>query len=222
MRYAPGAYCSLSNLPQGEPLKKPLRLTIPLLLLCAMVLSSCAAFEAFGDELTRAFKGVPATMTTYTQSGQMVDQVHGESFRISRDERFDSEASDGSSNKDSSVLLISLGDNHISHVGSSMVLAQDGLVDISKEFGDQVSFENHDPGMPWLNDLKEYMRNNWKGKGKTILIRSQDGTPIAVYQGDQVEIRETDVPKSTWFEVDHKYLFVYRSDYTVYDNELLS
>lgn len=201
---------------------KSLRLSVPLLLLCSLILSSCAALEAFGDELTRAFKGVPASMRTYTQEGQLVDEVHGKSFRISRDERFDSEASDGSSNKDSSVLLISLGDNHVSHVGSSMILAQDGLVDISEEFGDKVSFKNHDPGMPWLNDLLEYSRNLMKGKGKTILIRSQDGTPIAVYQGEQVEIRETDVPKSTWFEVDHKYLFVYRTDYTVYDNELLS
>ena len=68
----------------------------------------------------------------------------------------------------------------------------------------------------------EYNRNLWAGKAKTIMVRSQDGTPVAVYVGNEVEILATDVPKSTWFRVDGKYLFVYRADYTVYDNELLA
>jgi hypothetical protein len=191
-----------------------------------LALSGCAGLGAFGDEFNAAWKGVPATMTTYTQQGAVVDQVRGQSFRVSRDERFDttSSSSDGSSssNKDSQVLLISLGNDHISHVGSTMVLAEDGLTDISAQMRDsKISFTNTEPGVPWLNDLIEKHRNLWQGKGKTIMIRSQDGTPVAIFAGNAVEVFATDVPKSTWFRVDGKRLLVYRADYTTYDNALL-
>lgn len=186
----------------------------------ALVLSGCAMFSAFGEELNRAFNGVPATMTTYNQEGDLIDEVHGSSFAISRDSRFDTSNSDGTDKNDSSVLMISLGDDHISHVGSTLILAQDGLTEVAGA-RTTVKFNNTEPGTPWLNNLLELNRNLWKGKGKTILIRSQDGTPVAVYAGNEVEIFATDVPKSTWFRVDGKYLFVYRADYTVYDNALL-
>lgn len=184
-------------------------------------LASCAGLSAFGEEFNRALKGVSATMTTYNENGELIDKVNGESFQVSRDTRFDTTNSDGTSKNDSSVLMISLGSNHISHVGSTLVLAQDGLITVAGGTT-AVDLTNTDPGMPWLNNLFEYNRNMWAGKGKTILIRSQSGSPIAVYAGDQVEILATDVPKSTWFRVDGKYLLVYRADYTVYDNELLS
>lgn len=184
-------------------------------------LTACDMSNAFGDALSRAFKGVSATMTTYDSYGSLTDEVHGQSFQITRDTRFDTNNSDGESNKDSSVLQISLGNNIISHVGATLILAQDGLDPIA---GAQTSvrFTNDDPGTPWINHLLETQRNLWHGRGKTIMIRSQLGQPIAVFAGDSVDILSTDVPKSTWFRVDGKYLFVYRADYTVYDNDLLA
>lgn len=186
-----------------------------------VVLTACSGMNAFGESLNRALEGVPATMTTYTQSGEEIDEVKGVSFQVSRDSKFDTVNSEGGSNQDSSVLLISLGDSHISHVGSTLILAQDGMVDVTEALGTAVAFENVESGVPWLNNLREYNQNLWQGKAKTLLIRSQDGTPIAVYAGDEVEIFGTDVPKSTTFRVDGKYLFVYRADYSVYDNDLL-
>lgn len=192
-----------------------------LFLVLTAALSSCAGLSMFGEEITRAFKGVPATMTTYTQDGAMVDRVSGTSFRVSRDKRFDTSNSDGTSKNDSSVLLISLGNNHISHVGSSMILAQDGLVDVSGSLPATVSLANNEHGVPFLNNIREKYQNLWRGKSKTIMIRSQDGTPIAIFAGNTVESFATDVPKSTAFRVDGLHLVVYRSDLTVYDNELL-
>jgi hypothetical protein len=192
-----------------------------MMIVATLTLSACAGFAAFGDSLNRAFNGVSATMTTYTQDGTLVDEVHGKSFQVSRDTRFDTSNSDGTSKNDSSVLMISIGDDHVSHVGSTLILAQDGLEPVAGATT-TVHFENDEPGMPWLNNFLEYNRNLWAGKAKTIMVRSQDGTPVAVYVGNEVEILATDVPKSTWFRVDGKYLFVYRADYTVYDNELLA
>jgi hypothetical protein len=185
-----------------------------------VLLTSCAGLSAFGEQFNRAMQGVPATMTTYNEDGELIDEVKGSSFQVSRDVRFDTSNSDGTSKNDSSVLMISLGSNHISHVGSTLILAQDGITTVAGG-NSTVEFTNSEPGVPWLNNLIEYNRNLWSGKGKTILVRSQNGSPIAVYAGDEVEILATDVPKSTWFRIDGMYLLVYRADYTVYDNELL-
>lgn len=199
------------------------RITTTVIAACVamVVLASCAGLSAFGEQFNRAMQGVSATMTTYNENGELIDEVVGSSFHVSRDTRFDTSNSDGTSKNDSSVLKISLGSDHISHVGSTLILAQDGLTTVAGA-NSTVEFTNTEPGTPWLNNLFEYNRNLWAGKGKTILIRSQNGTPIAAYAGNEVEILSTDVPKSTWFRVDGMYLFVYRADYTVYDNNLLS
>lgn len=187
----------------------------------ASLLGGCALFGSIGDRFEFAFKGVSATMTTYNEDGQKIDQVHGKSFNVSRDDRFDTTNSDGTSKNDSSVLLISLGNSHISHVGSSMVMAEDGIINVSNQLPPTVSFQNAQNGMPWLNNVLERYRNLWHGKAKTLMIRSQNGSPIAIYAGDSVDVHATDVPKSTWFRIDGKSLLVYRCDYTMYDNDLL-
>lgn len=188
-----------------------------------LVLSGCAAASQFGEQLSQAFKGVPATWTSYDQSGRVIDRVHGVSFRVARDTRFDSTnvSSDGSvATVPGEVLLVSLGNSHISHVGSSACLAQDGIVKV----GDAANFkfDSVEPGTPFINDLREKFQNLWKGKSKTIAIRSQDGLPIAIYAGDEVEVFSTDVPKSTWFRIDGKMLWCYRVDETWVDNDLLA
>lgn len=194
-----------------------------LALAAVIALSGCAWLGNEIEKIDQAFTGVSATMWTYDEEGYVIDEVHGESFRVTRDDKFDSSDSEGNSNEDSSVLKISLGDSHISHVGSSMIMAEDGIVDISEQLrSDNIFLQNSEEGTPWLNDLIETHRNLWDGKGKTIMVRSQSGQPIAVFAGDSVEIFATDVPKSTLFYVDSKYLLVYRADYTVYDNDLLN
>lgn len=186
----------------------------------AVLLAGCPGFLGSGFE--QNFKGESATMTTYNQQGDLIDQVKGKSFKIERDETFDTANSDGTSNGDSQVLRISLGKSHISHVGSSLILAESGLVDVTQQLDStRVSLENTEPGTPWLNNLFASSKNYWFGKAKTILIRSQNGDPIAIFAGDEVKTSDTDVPKSTWFLVDGKTLLVYRCDYSVYDNDLL-
>ncbi|HTJ73114.1 MAG TPA: DUF5052 family protein [Verrucomicrobiae bacterium] len=186
-----------------------------------LVLSGCGLFGATADKFDQAFNGFRATMTTYNQYGQPVDQIKGASFRVTRDSEFDTTDDKGNSNNDSSVLLISLANAHIHHVGSTMILAQDGLVDITEQLPAEFRFTNDKPGTPWINDIRYRFQQLWGGTAKTIMIRSQDGTPIKVYGGNEVQILKTDVPKSTWFRIDGKTLFVYRADYTVVDNKLL-
>lgn len=190
---------------------------VAIVAILALALSSCAAFGRFGDQLSQAFNGQSATVRTFGTDGELIDEVRGTSIRISRDDRFDTSAED----KDSSVLLISIGDKHMGHVGSTLILAQDGLTEVASP--GKIKITNNQSGTPWLNDLIERWRNNTSGgKAKIVLIRSQLDRPIAVYAGDQVEKVKTDTPKSTWYRIDGKNLVVYRANVTDYDTDLLT
>lgn len=192
-------------------------------LACVFALASCASVSMTFEDLARDWNGIPATMMTFDQQGNQIDEIHGESFQFALDARFEevSVNSDGTiTTSPGSVLLISVGDSHINHVGSSLLLQEDGITAIAGA-DTSVNIENSEPGTPWLNNLREYNRNLWEGKGKTIMIRSQDGLPIAVYAADQVEIQGTAVPSSTMFRLDGKRLLAYRVDYTIIDNDLL-
>jgi hypothetical protein len=182
------------------------------------VLAGCGATA---DTFDQALNGFSATMTTYNQQGQPVDEIKGSSFHLSRDTEFDTKNDKGESNNDSKVLLVSLGDHHIGHVGSTMIIAQDGLNDITAQIPPEFRFANNKPGTPWLNDLWYNFGRYWHGSAKTIMVRSQDGTPIKVYGGNDVQVLSTEVPSSTWFRIDGKSLFVYRADMTWVDNALM-
>lgn len=198
-------------------------LPVGLMAVVALVLSGCASGAMSFEDFNRSWNGISATITTYDQDGQLLDKIQGQSLQVELDKRFTvtSTTSDGEIiSTPGDVLLISIGDKSISHVGSTMIWEEEGLKPIAGANG-TVSITNTDEGVPWLNNLLEYNQNLWQGSAKTILIRSQNGDPIAVYAANEVEIVGTSVPKSTMFRLDGKRLFVYRADYTVYDTALL-
>lgn len=56
----------------------------------------------------------------------------------------------------------------------------------------------------------------------TVLIRSQQGLPIAVFTGDEVStFQAKNIPNSTALLIDGKRVFLYRVDFSIYDTSLL-
>ena len=195
-----------------------------LLTAIALGISSCASVAMTFEDLSRSWKGIPATMSTYDKEGHILDSVKGKSFQFALDERFEEVSRDsdgGIIRTPGSVLLLTVGKSHVSHVGSSLLLAEDGLTP-AVDAATTVNVDSTEPGVPWLNNLIEYHRNMWKGKSKTLMIRSQDDKPIAVYAAHEVEIQGTAVPQSTMFRIDGKRLLAYRVSYTIYDTDMLN
>lgn len=183
-----------------------------------IVATGCNGFEQGWDDLVSKFKGRSVTIQTYDEESQLIDQVQGSHVDIQRNADFDSSVE----SSDSQVMEISVGKNMMHHVGSSLLMYEDGLYDVMTAENARVNIENYEKGTPLINyfvhDFKNYFGN---GNAKVIMIRSQNGTPLAIFSGKEVSIFPTDVPKATGFRIDDKYLFVYRCDYTVYDTELL-
>lgn len=191
-------------------------------LMCSMlaVLSGCQNIRMFFKGFEENFKGLEMSIQTYDEQSQLVDQVVGKSVKIERDETFDIQ--EGENEKKGDVIQITIGKHEMHHVGSSMIISETGLDNVFEKYAKTIDVENFDRGVPFINSMVNDLKNSFTGKKKVILIRSQNGTPLATYAGDKVSMYQTDVPKSTGLLIDGKYLFIYRCDYTIYDTDLLS
>jgi hypothetical protein len=161
------------------------------------------------------------TIQSYDEQSNIIDQIKGKSIAISPDDKFKITDSDGSTVEKSSVLNITVGGQSMVHVGSSLIMYEDGLDNKFDEFAKSVDLNNNDRSIPIVNRMVNGWKNITTGKDKVILVRSQNGTPLATFVGEDVSYFATDIDKSTGILIDGKYLFIYRCDYTIYDSGLL-
>lgn len=187
-----------------------------------LLLAACQDVGMTSKAIQEKVDGLSMTVKTYNENSQVIDTVTGKSLMIDRDSRFDSTDSEGTSQKDSSVVDITIGKNEMIHVGSSMIVQEQGLTDVFNQYSKTVNIANEDTrGLPFMNRLINRYKDSFEGKNRVVLIRSQNGTPLATYAGNKVTPYSTDVPKSTALLIDGHLLLIYRCDYTIYDKELL-
>ncbi|MDG3132466.1 DUF5052 family protein [Streptococcus suis] len=192
-----------------------------LLSLSLVSLSACQSISNWWKNTTEEWIGLEMTVRTFDENSQLIDEMSGKSLSISRNEEFDSVDTEGYSKADSSVLKITLGKYEIDHVGSSLIAAEKGLEDLYVKYQATVDIETYDRAIPMVNRMVSGLKNDFTGKAKVILIRSQNGTPLATYAGDKVSLYASDAPKTSELLIDGKRLIIYRCDYTIYDRALL-
>lgn len=186
------------------------------------IMAACQDVGMTSKDIHEIVDGLSMTVKTYDENSQVIDTVSGKSLMIDRDTRFDSTDSDGTSKNDSSVVDITIGKSEMIHVGSSMVIQEQGLTDIFNQYAKTVNITSEDTrGLPFMNKLINRYKDSFEGKKRVILIRSQNGTPLATFAGNKVTPYSTDVPKSTALLIDDHLLLIYRCDYTIYDKDLL-
>lgn len=191
------------------------------LVTCLVTLSACQSISNWWKNTKEEWIGLEMTVRTFDENSQLIDEMSGKSLSISRNEEFDSVDAEGYSNADSSVLKVTLGNYEIDHVGSSLIAAEEGLEDLFAKYQSSVDMVNYDPSIPIVNRMVSSLKNDFTGKAKVVLIRSQNGTPLATYAGDKVSLYASDAPKTSELLIDGKRLIIYRCDYTIYDRELL-
>lgn len=194
-------------------------------LVVAFTLSACSGAHMIAEEFARAMEGTGGTYRTYDKTGHVMDEVNGTTLRITRDERFDEVNSDGSTSP-GSMIQVQVGQNFINHVGSTAVLFENGLTVVTPaDKGFDVN--SNAEGTPWLDKFMEGNRNLWKGSAKTVLVRTQDDVPVAIFAGKNVEFVGSNIPKSTVLRITQddgtvKYALVYRANLTIYDTVLIT
>ena len=194
-----------------------------LLLTCGFTcifLAGCQAVDNYLKNLEEDFEGLTMIVRTFDEDSQVIDRIEGKSMSVSRNTDFD-KYKNGETTSLGHVLKITIGKHEIDHVGSSLVAEEKGLRDLFAEYRKTVDLKNDDSDIPIINRIVSAYKNDFTGKSKVILIRSQKGTPLATYSGEKVSINDSSVPNTTELLIDGKRLLIYRCDYTIYDLELL-
>lgn len=196
-------------------------LSVVLLVLLLVLVLNFKNLSFFGKSVQEKFTGIETTLQTYDDDGQALDKMVGKSVAIDADKQFSLYNEDGDEIKKSQVLKITVGGHEAIHVGSSLIAYEKGLDNILDEYSETITIDNTNRTVPFVNKFVNDMKNRFQGMDKVVLIRSQSGKPIATFAGNKVVFKETEIEKSTALLIDGKLLFIYRSDYSIYDRALL-
>lgn len=122
---------------------------------------------------------------------------------------------------ESSVLEITINGNQMLQVGNTVIFAEKGL-DMVEDYEVPTDIEvNSGGGYVPLDRFINDLRNNI-GKGKTIIISSQMGIPLGVYQGEDVYVTVPEnLPKMTRLNIDGSSLYIHRANYVILDSEMI-
>lgn len=125
-----------------------------------------------------------------------------------------------------SVILVQVGSNEIQHVGSTATLIEEGI-DVLVPAQQGLTIESTEQAVPFLEKILAGHENLWQGSAKTVLVRTQDDIPVAVFSGAEVELFRPDIPNATAIRVvdshgEARYALVYRANLTIYDTALVA
>ena len=184
--------------------KKKILLTAVAVILC-VVLTGCAALGSFISKLRGELFGNDYNISQYDDFGNLVFTIHGD--RVAMDCELDENG------EVSSYIDITIDGKSWKHVGSTLVFAQNG-VDMITDFQLPEGMENENGGTGLMSAdrvINEYA--NLFGKKLVVVISSQNGTPLGLFQGDNcyVEI-PGDLPKTTLISIDGKLVYVHRAN----------
>lgn len=161
------------------------------------------------------------TITTYDHYANETLTVRGNKVTVGL---FENEVNEDpeAAGFESSVLEITINGRQMLHVGNTVIFAEDGL-DMVEDFEVPGDIETDRGGgfVPidrFINDLR-----NRIGKEKTIIISSQMGIPLGVYQGEDVYVTVPDnLPKMTRLNIDGKSLYIHRANYIILDTDMMN
>ena len=170
-----------------------------------MTFSGCAALGAYINKLKGELFGNGYKIQQFDDFGNLVFTVYGD--KVTMDCELDEYG------EVSSYVDITIDGQSWKHVGSTLVFAQEG-VDMITDFQLPEGMENENGGTGLMSAdrvINEYA--NLFGKKLVVVISSQNGTPLGLFQGDNcyVEI-PGDLPKTTMISIDGKLVYVHRAN----------
>ena len=175
-------------------------------LVLVLSLTGCSAIGAFVGQLKGELFGNDYIIRQYDDFGNLVFTIYGDKVTM------DCELDDYG--EVSSYIDITIDGESWKHVGSTLVFAQeeaDMITDfqIPEEMAGQ---GDHSTGLMAVDRrINEYA--NLFGKELVVLVSSQNGTPVALFQGNDVYTEiPGDLPKTTLIHIDGAMVYVHRAN----------
>lgn len=203
-------------------MKRKYKLIILVIITCIIASSivGCAKVKDLFGKLKGDLVGQRFTVSTYDDYGNKTLTVEGNKVTVGllqNNDNFDKKSSEFKSE----VLEVTVNGNQMFQVGNTVIFAEDGL-DMIEGYDIPKDVKVNDGG--GYVPLDRYINNvkNKIGKEKTIIISSQQGIPIGVYQGKDVYVTiPEDLPKMTRINIDGKTLYIHRANYTILDSKMI-
>lgn len=194
-------------------------LIIVVILACSCLVG-CEKLESIIGNVKGELIGREFSITQYDHYGNPTLKLNGTKVHIGVLEN-NANFSNENSGFESEVLEITINGKEMYHVGSTAIFAEKGL-DMVTDFGIEKEIEVSNGGGLMFFDRVVNDYANSIGKKKTVIISSQLGIPIGVYQGDSVYVEiPSNLPKMTLLSIDGKALYISRATYTIIDSELI-
>ena len=193
-----------------------------------LTLSGCAQFQSTLNELQGNLVGVSFTMETYGNYGQLTLSAKGDKIKLAGNKIEEAIATDDGWVRHyemSSVMTITIDGKEMETCGDTVIFAEKGL-EKAMDFTTPDFINSHaELGDITDNTVLAYWINGYKnkfGKNRVVVIKSQMGQPLCVYQGNKVywEI-PADLPKTTKLMIDGKALYIHRANFQIIDKGLL-
>jgi len=200
---------------------------IALFLFIVSTFTGCAAFESGVNDLKGDITGNTYTIDTFSNFGEKVLTTHGEKINISSnivEESTYSRDTDSwyTTETVSSVITITIDGNQLISCGDTCIFYEDGLKPEYNFYVDRIDstangFSDNTFIAGMVNEVK-----NMFGKQMVVVIKSQTGSPIYAFSGNEVywEVPD-DLPKFTKLFIDGKALYIHRANFQIIDKELL-
>jgi len=193
------------------------------IVLSVFLLSGCAIIRETTQQIKGELIGQKFTVSSYDNNGNLISQLTGDSITM---ETYSEQSYLDSLEEieiESSVIQITIDRHEVLSVGNTIIFAEKGLSQVT-DFGVSDALKNDSSDglniMAW-----DKIANKWKnsmGKSRMIIIASQLGVPIAIYEGNNVRVTiPNDLPKTTRITIDGKSLYVHRANYQIIDVNLL-
>lgn len=195
-------------------------LVIALMFTLISTTTACNVISNITNRIEGALLGDDYKVLSYDDYGNNTLTIQGNRVNIGI---FENEANSGADGNKSEVLEITIDGKQMLHVGSTAVFAERG-VNTVEDFDFEYLKEMSTKGLSTVVPLDRSVNHlkNFLGDEKVIIIKSQLGVVVGVYQGKNVTVEiPTDLPKMTRVIIDGKSLYIYRADYEIMDTELL-
>lgn len=178
-----------------------------------VILSGCASFESLISQIKGELFGNDYTITEWDNYGNLNFTITGDKIALS-------EGTD-SYGESTSYINITIDGMEWNHVGSTLVFAQNG-VDMITDFQIPSNMDSNSSssGLIGIDRTINHYKNLF-GKKLVVVVSSQNGTPIGLFQGDScyTEI-PSDLPKTTLISIDGKLVYVHRANIDIIPAEL--
>jgi hypothetical protein len=185
-------------------MKKKTLITLTALVL-VIALTGCAFVDAFVGKLKGELFGNDYIIRQYDNFGNLVFTVRGDKGTM------DCELDEYG--EVTSYIDITIDGKSWKHVGSTLVFAQENA-DMITDFQIPEEMESQSGSTGFMaidRRINEYA--NYFGKDLVVLVSSQNGTPVALFQGNDVYTEiPGDLPKTTLIHIDGALVYVHRAN----------